>query len=75
MFGYLCRRLGLARVVQKKKNVLQPGSADTGKSSVSWRPGSLGTRGACGEAMRGKKVIGSAPDQATKQRLSAACFD
>jgi hypothetical protein len=38
-----------------EKNVLQPGSADTGKSSVSRRPGSLGTRGACGEAMHGKK--------------------
>ena len=57
------------------KSVLQPGSADTEKSSVSRRPGSLDARGACGGAACGKNVKRSTPDPATKQRLSAACSD
>ena len=41
------------------KNVLQPGSADTEKSSVSRRPGSLDARDACGGAAckGGKRIL------------------
>ena len=72
MFGYLCRCLGLARVVQKVSfsqalqiwgNRALPGGQALPVHEVN------------AERLRAaKKVIGSAPDQSTKHRLSTVCL-